>query len=122
MKPYAPVPVEAARQIAVRFEKHVVVILAYDAVHGKVHTTSYGTDPEAKIYAANLADAVTRLATDSDQREVFQDFRGIDAAANAAKAGRLQEVVDLIKVELGYSPDGAVLLRRILQLAEGGAA
>lgn len=81
---YVQVPVEAARMIANRYDKQVVVIVAEDTVHNKIHTTTYGALPEDKIRAAelgpSLAEAAGALLAESVCSE---DFRTVDAAERA---------------------------------------
>ena len=73
---YVPVPVEAARIIAEQYAKSVVIIFAWDPIHGHIHTTTYGTGPQEKVWAAHGGETATKalggvveLATD------FEDFR-----------------------------------------------
>ncbi len=51
-KKYKPIPITAARDIAKRFDKQQVIVVAWDAVHGKEHVTTYGTTKVACAQAA----------------------------------------------------------------------
>ncbi len=73
---YKPVPVEAAREIAEKYDKSIVIVFSHDPVHGLMHTTTYGSDPQNKAWAAQGGEIATRalgglteLATD------FEDYR-----------------------------------------------
>jgi hypothetical protein len=58
MSEYQPVPVSAAREIAAKFDKTMVVILAYDPAHQLTHTTSYGVSAFEKEQAASVGEPV----------------------------------------------------------------
>lgn len=84
--PYIPVPVEAARDIAEKYGKSIVIIFSYDPAHGLLHTTTYGTDPQNKAWAAQGGEIGTEAlgglrmaATD------FEDYR-LEQAANLLAA------------------------------------
>lgn len=73
---YKPVPVAAARAIAEQYDKSIVIVFSYDPVYDLIHTTTYGTDPQNKAWAARGGEIATRalgglteLATD------FEDYR-----------------------------------------------
>lgn len=73
---YKPVPVEAARAVAEAYEKHIVVILAYDYKHKLIHRTSYGTTDNARIAGARWADVLAaRAGADLQESVCYQDFR-----------------------------------------------
>ena len=54
MRDYMPIPVAEARRIATEFRKSMVVILAYDPVSNRTHTTTFGRDAEQKEIAADV--------------------------------------------------------------------
>ena len=61
-RPYQPVPVETAAQIAAKFRKSIVVVISWDEEHALLHTTSYGEGPIEKINAAALAEILASAA------------------------------------------------------------
>jgi hypothetical protein len=84
MKPYIPIPVEAARQIARKFDKQVVVICAWNHEHAQLHTVTYGSQPKDKISAAMAGEICAKaLGTDLAESKTYEDFRTLDAARNA---------------------------------------
>lgn len=75
MPDYKPVPVEAARKIAVKFDKSMVVILAYDPAHQLTHTTTYGVSAIEKEQAAAAGELLARtIGADLNQKTEFEDF------------------------------------------------
>lgn len=83
---YKPVTVDAARQIAQAFQKSIVVIIAIDPVHDKLHTTTYGMGSVDKVQAARLGDLLaTAAGANLQQRHTFSDFREV-AAGESARA------------------------------------
>lgn len=62
--------------IAEQYEKSIVIVFSHDSVHGLIHTTTYGSDPQNKAWAAQGGEIATRalgglmeLTTD------FEDYR-----------------------------------------------
>lgn len=87
---YKGVPVEAARSVGQLFDKNMVVILAYDRVHEKTHTTTWGRTPEDKLGVARLGDICAEACgADMSKTEVYQDFRAISAGEQAQKIDKL---------------------------------
>ena len=75
-EPYKPVPVATAREIAEKFDKSIVIILTHDPVHGLMHTTTYGTDPHNKAWAAQGGEIASKaLGGVLDQSTQFEDYR-----------------------------------------------
>jgi hypothetical protein len=73
---YKPVPVEEAKAIAERYDKSIVIIFCHDPVHGYMHTTTYGTDPQNKAWAAEGGEIATRaLGGLTDLSIGFEDYR-----------------------------------------------
>ncbi len=73
---YAPVPVAMAKQIAEQFGKSIVIIFAHDPVYGLVHTTTYGTTPRNKAWAAQGGEIATKaLGGLVDLATHFEDYR-----------------------------------------------
>jgi hypothetical protein len=107
MPEYVPVPVEAARAVAQRWEKQVVVIVAWDQGHNKVHTTTYGFSPRDKIAAAKLGELLTAAAgADRSESVGFEDFRWLSQAEAAQAKERLETLIaECEAVAVGLSPD-----------------
>ena len=83
------VPVAAARDIARSFAKDVVVIVAYDNAHERLHTTTYGRDPLDKVRAADLGEVLAKAAGgDVSRGEYSEDFR-----QPALRAQRIDELL-----------------------------
>lgn len=57
-KKYRAVPISAAREIAKRFAKDQVIVVAWDGVHKKEHVTTYGVNKEQCRQAALGGDRV----------------------------------------------------------------
>lgn len=49
---YKPIPISAAREITKKYDKQQVIVVAWDAVHGREHVTTYGTTRVACEQAA----------------------------------------------------------------------
>ena len=64
MADYKPIPVQEAKRLAVQYDKSMIVILAYDPLHGLTHTTTYGV-----------------AAFDSSRRNTSTSARGIPGPA-----------------------------------------
>jgi len=81
---YMPVPVDIARQICTAYDKHIVIICAWDHIHQKLHTTTYGASATDKMNAARGGETCARaLGMDLGKSEFLEDFRTVDAAKNA---------------------------------------
>jgi hypothetical protein len=73
---YQPVPVYAARRLAEEFGKEVVIILAWDHVHDRLHTTTYGRADKSKWLAADAGIVAARaLGAQIDMKQYYEDFR-----------------------------------------------
>ncbi|PQO39376.1 hypothetical protein C5Y96_05845 [Blastopirellula marina] len=82
---YQEVPVQAAKEIGLHFSKNAVVIIAVDAMHDKLHVTSWGNEPSDKVYAARIGDCChhylySQAGIRDLSKEVFEDFRLVPAA------------------------------------------
>lgn len=88
---YVPIPVAVAREIAARYQKSQVVILAWDPVHELTHTTTYGVEPDEKERAAEVGDACAKAICGDgfERRRSFEDYRHIDAGERAKKIDQL---------------------------------
>lgn len=131
---YVPVPVEVAREIAGRFGKSMVVILAYDPAHQLTHTTTYGQSALEKERAADVGDRCTKLICGEgfEQKRTFEDYRFVDAGKRAeaieamtkAAKGGLHLCGSLLAVRTGASDELIRGVRDALQdaVAKGNAA
>ncbi len=88
MSEYKPVPVEAARAIADKYAKSIVIIFAHDPVHGCLHTTTYGRNPQEKAWAAQGGEIATKaLGGIREASTDFEDYR-LQQARNLLEALR----------------------------------
>lgn len=72
---YAPVPVLVAEAIALQYKKSQVIILAWDAKHKLLHTTTYGVEAFDKESAAAAGEIASKaLGSDLSKKKVFEDF------------------------------------------------
>ena len=75
MRPYLPIPVNTAREISERYQKSMVVILAYDPEHQKTHTTTYGVSAFEKENAAACGElCALTLGGDLSKKQTHEDF------------------------------------------------
>jgi hypothetical protein len=79
-KIYFPVPVTAAREIAEKYSKNMVIVNAWDPVHEVLHTTTYGVTAVDKAMAAD-GGKIAAKALDADllQMHQFEDYRLTEA-------------------------------------------
>lgn len=77
MSNHIEVPVEAAREIATRYAKTMVVILAYDPTSQHTHLTTYGVGTEEKEIAAEVGERCAKLICGDgfEMRRTYEDFR-----------------------------------------------
>ena len=74
-EPYKAVTVAAAKKIAEAFDKDMVIILAWDARHALMHTTTYGREAPDKEAAAMLGEHLAKACDlDLSQKQVHADF------------------------------------------------
>jgi len=112
---YHPVPVSVAVSIAENFQKSMVVILCYDPVHQKTHTTTYGVSAWEKEQAAAVGE-ICALAVGSDlSRKVdYEDFhKNYDPALYRESL----ELLKLIRARNGCTPPMCQQADRILKAA-----
>ena len=75
-KKYMPIPVKAAKDIAEKYEKCIVIINAWDNVHGLLHITTYGVSEQDKLNAASGGDiSAEALGAYMPAKTTYQDFR-----------------------------------------------
>lgn len=99
MPEYQPVPVAAAKELADRYAKDLVVVAAGDHAFGKLHFTTWGRSAADKAAAAGLADEVARAVTDVAARQSFEDFRSAEEAARSrADAERYRGAVERVRL------------------------
>lgn len=77
---YRPVPVSAAKAVGQQYAKSIVVILSWDPLHEKLHTTTWGLTENDKHMAALGGElAATALGFDLFRGTKFEDFRAVEA-------------------------------------------
>jgi hypothetical protein len=89
---YTPVPVEAAKAIAEKYEKDIVIVNSWDTTHGLLHTTTFGVSEEQKHQAAVGGEvAATALGADLNRKDIYEDFRReiVICAAIKTKGGQI---------------------------------
>jgi hypothetical protein len=57
---YKNIPIKAAKEIAAKFNKDMVIIVCWDKTHGRTHVTTYGKTLEDCIHAAEGGNLVKR--------------------------------------------------------------
>jgi hypothetical protein len=122
---YKQIPVAEAKRIASDFDKHVVIILALDAVFDRAHAATYGVTAESKIYAHKLSEkCLEAIGCTLGDSEYNEDFRRVYDAALFAEARDLIEA--LVKSQPTGPPPFAELigmmqdwLRRVKERGEG---
>lgn len=79
---YVMIPVGAARDVAEKYRKSMVVINAWDSVYGCLHTTTYGVSADQKAMAAD-AGTITARALNPEllhkNVQCFEDYRLTEA-------------------------------------------
>src|SRR5690348_10243029 len=90
-KTHTPIPVETAREIATKFRKSMVVILAYDPASMMTHTTTYGVEPADKERAADVGERCAKLICGDgfERRTRYEDYRFTDQGKRAAQVEKL---------------------------------
>jgi len=92
---YAPIPVAVAEKIAVDRYKSIVVIAAYDQVHQRLQTTTYGISAYDKEVAAMMAEKlVAALGMAQQQLESYEDYRHLKVGSLKTEVDRLKRIVD----------------------------
>jgi hypothetical protein len=88
---HVQIPVEIARQIAIRYAKSMVVILAYDPESQLTHTTTYGVEPIDKERAADVGERCAQLICGDgfERRTSYEDYRFTDQGKRAQQIERL---------------------------------
>lgn len=88
---HTPIPVETAREIATKFHKSMVVVLAYDPASMLTHTTTYGVEPADKERAADVGERCAKLICGDgfEQRTRYEDYRFVDQGKRAQKIEKL---------------------------------
>ena len=73
---YKPIPVLAAKKLAERYDKSIVIVLAWDPAHGLMHTTTYGVSEQDKDWAAKGGEiATTALGGSLPDKIEYEDYR-----------------------------------------------
>lgn len=91
---HVELPVDAARELAEKYRKSMVVILSYDPVSGLTHTTTYGIEPVDKERAADVGRQCAKLICGEGfaQRKSYEDYRFLDQGKRAQQIDRLLRV------------------------------
>ncbi len=99
---YQPVPVKAAKEIAEKYDKAIVIINTWDTKHGLLHTTTYGVSQEQKHQAAKGGDISAKaLGADMPRSNFYEDFRKNELAQaqqEAVSAERERIIIELKRV------------------------
>lgn len=76
MEDYKPIPVKAAVDIAKGYDKSVVIIVAWDPIHGLLHTTTFGITDAEKQWAATGGEIINKALGGMPALGVtYEDFR-----------------------------------------------
>lgn len=103
MSEYVPIPVEAAKYIALTYSRDIVIICAWSHEHRLLHTTTYGVSPTDKVNAANGGERCAKaLMTDLKKADFSEDFRkDHDAAREAAMQEAIEKHLPALKEMAG---------------------
>jgi hypothetical protein len=108
---YKPVPVEVAARISEQFDKSQVIVVAWDAVFGKLHTTTFGVTAFDKESAAAAGEICCKaLDGNLSEKKVFEDFH------NDYDPAFLKEATDLLKTISRRQDSSPTTLQRIERL------
>lgn len=91
MNTHIEIPIVVAKTICDEFRKSAVVIIAFDPASEMLHFTTYGTDPQSKVVAAEMADQMAAVIGGTPRKK-YHDFRHVPAAERAAENERLNAV------------------------------
>lgn len=73
---HVPIPVAVAKEIAEKFSKSIVIILAHDPQSGLLHTTTYGVDSQNKAWAARGGEITTQALGGVLEASIgYEDYR-----------------------------------------------
>ena len=81
MKKYKGVPVEAAQEIAEKYDKDMVLIITHDGYFGMSHYTTYGKTGSDKLHAAKAMALARKYHFNKDaeyEGEKFPAPRGFE--------------------------------------------
>jgi hypothetical protein len=100
---YIPVPVAAAKEIAEKHAKDLVVVISYDRAHDLLHTTTFGTDAQSKDIAAQWGDAIPKLLGCAvEASKWYEDYRATEAATYKERIDQLTEILGECASELEH--------------------
>lgn len=116
---YKPVEVEAAKFIARQYDKAVVVILAWDRVHNRIHSTTYGQEEADKLAAARLGMQLAAAAGGDIASQDAQTHETFLARTQAGWAREREALTDGIREGLdallgGHKSPSRDMAHRIL--------
>ena len=104
---YCPIPVATAKEVAQRFRKDWVVILAYSRAHNLTHTTTYGVLPEDKVNAATAGEVAAKaIGCDTSKKDFNEDFRRrqLDAGKASMFVEACEAALNVLRPIVNRSP------------------
>jgi hypothetical protein len=103
-KTYQPVLVDAAREIAFKYVKDWVMVIAYDAGFDKTHCTTFARTAGDKSFVADLSEVCLRaIGICTEDATVHEDFRLVRASEAAEEIGNLKDEIDRLKAQLAQA-------------------
>lgn len=74
-KEYKGIPISAAREIARKYDKNQVIIVTWDAVHSRIHVTTYGKSKRECVEAAEGGNAIKRSLgwPEMDIKDIYKE-------------------------------------------------
>jgi hypothetical protein len=119
---YQPITVDAAREIAERFGKRIVVIVGWDGGTGQTHITTYGERAADKPWAAQAGEVIAQALNVGPPKTTYEDWRMRDAAQAAYEIGELRKackMADALVAELMPSDPHDPRLKEIQRAVRG---
>lgn len=120
MKEYKEVPVDAAKYLAMTYEKQIVVICCWSHEHSLLHTTTYGVSPTDKVGAAKAGEICAKaLGMDLKRSDNYEDFRkDLDAGKQRAMEEAIKKHLPALKEMASQviSPKANVFSRMVADL------
>jgi len=111
---YTAVPVDAAREIAEKYDKSMVIISAYDPAFNRTHSVSFGVKADDKETAANISEQCVKFLLGDTEGDTHQDYRFIPEGERASLVDNLVKACrDMVAITnpLTWPPDERVLAR-----------
>ncbi len=90
---YKPIPTAEAKTLAGHYDKSIVIIFAWDPVHGLIHTTTYGVSEQDKDWAAKGGEIATAALGGVVPAKIdFEDYRITRIRVLEAEVARLKHL------------------------------